>query len=448
VTAGVAPLPETHYARAEDGTHVAYQADGAGELDVLELSTFLNSIAAPLEYQPSVRWNRWLRSFARVIAYDRRGIGLSDPVDPAQPLTVEHWMQDALAVLDAVGVERAVLLGREQVSGVTAMLLAASFPERVRALVLMNTSARLARGPDYPIGLPPEAQLRLEARIDRHWPDALPLEVLAPSHARGEELQTSWRQSLLFGGRPATAVAVTRVIFHCDVRSVLPTIATPTLVLHSRGNRMVPIEHGRYLAEHIPGARFVELDTEDHLYFGDDAMEEIGELLTGARGRAASDRVLATVLFTDIAESTATAAELGDRRWREVLDAHDAMVRRQLDRFRGRHVKDTGDGVVATFDGPARAIECAAAIRGGAGQLGLAVRAGVHTGEIELRGDDIGGLAVHIAARVLGLASGGEILLSRTVSDLVVGSGIEFEDRGEHDLKGVPEPWRILAVAS
>jgi class 3 adenylate cyclase len=356
-------------------------------------------------------------------------------------------MQDALAVLDALEVEQAVLLGREQVSGLTAALFAATFPERVRALVLMNTSARLAHGPDYPIGLPPDAQARLESRIDRHWPDALPLEALAPSNAHDPDLQTTWRQSLLFGGRPATAVAVTRVIFYSDIRDVLPTIAVPTLVLHSRGNRMVPIEHGRFLAEHIPGARFVELDTDDHLYFGDDAMEEIGEVLTGGRGATVVDRVLATVLFTDIAESTATAADLGDRRWREVLDAHDAMVRRQLDRYRGRHVKHTGDGVVATFDGPARAIECATAIRGGAEQLGLSVRAGLHTGEIELRGDDIGGLAVHIAARVMALAAGGEILLSRTVTDLVVGSGISFDDRGEHELKGVPQPWRIFAVA-
>ncbi len=436
-------MPETRYARTEDGTHVAYEVDDGGDLDVLVLSAFLNSIGAPLEHPAAMRWQRRLTSFSRVIRYDRRGIGLSDPVDPTRSLTVEHWAQDALAVLDAVQVGRAVLLALEQIGGLTAALLAASFPDRVRAVVLMNTSARLARAPDYPIGLPAEAQARLEARIERHWPDALPLEVLAPSAVADEQLRAAWRGSLVMGGRPATAVAVTRVIFHSDVRNILPSISAPTLVLHCRGNRMVPVEHGRYLAERIPGARFVELDSADHLYFEDAGMDEIQEFLTGVRKHDTSDRVLATVLFTDIAGSTPTLAQVGDRRWRELLDLHDAMVRRQLERFRGRHVKDTGDGVLATFDGPARAIECATAIRSGAHQLGIEIRAGIHTGEIEARGADIGGIAVHIAARVLALASPGEVLVSRIVTDLVVGSGIEFEDRGSHALKGVPGEWRL-----
>ncbi|MBA2327440.1 MAG: alpha/beta fold hydrolase [Actinobacteria bacterium] len=440
-------MPEIQYARTEDGTHVAYQADEAGGVDLLQLSTFLNSIAAPFEHPSVLGWNRRLASFCRVIRYDRRGIGLSDPVDIAQPLTIEHWMQDALAVLDTLEVGRAALLAVEQVSGLTAALLAATFPERVRALVLMNTSARLCLAPDYPIGLPPEAQTRLEARIEERWPDALPLEALAPGVADDEEIRRAWRESLVLGGRPATAVAVTRVIFQSDVRSVLSAIGVPTLVLHCRDNRMVPIEHGRFLAEHIAGAEFVELDSADHLYFGDAGMDEIEQFLTGTRKGPAANRALATVLFTDIAGSTSTAARMGDRRWRELLDAHDAMVRRQLERFQGRYVKQTGDGVLATFDGPARGIECAAAIRNGAHQLGIEVRAGLHTGEIELRDADIGGIAVHIAARVLALAAPGEVLVSRTVTDLVVGSGIAFLDRGEQQLKGVPQPWRVLSVA-
>jgi len=446
----VGHTPEIRYARTPDGTHVAYQVDDGGDgLDLLELSTFLNFIAAPLEHPSASRWNRRLASFCRVIRYDRRGVGLSDPVDVGQPLTIEHWMQDALAVLDELEVGRAALLGVEQVSGLTAALLAATYPGRVGALVLMNTSARLCVAPDYPIGLPPDAQERLEARIEQRWPDALPLDALAPGASHDEELRRGWRESvvLVFGGRPATAVAVTRVIFRSDIRSVLSAIAAPTLVLHCRDNRMVPIEHGRFLAEHIAGAKFVELDSADHLYFGDDGMDEIEEFLTGTRRSPAGDRVLATVLFTDIAGATATAAGIGDRRWRELLDAHDAMVRRQVERFRGQHIKDTGDGVLATFDGPARGIECAAAIRSGAQQLGIEVRAGLHTGEIERRGPDIGGIAVHIAARIQALASPGEVLVSRTVTDLVVGSGIDFVDRGEHQLKGVPQPWQIFSLA-
>lgn len=437
---------DIRYARAADGTAVAYEVEGDGELDLLVLSPFLNSIGAPLEFPAAQRWNRRLTSFARVVRYDRRGVGLSDPVDPARPLTIEHWMQDALAVLDAEQIERAALLGQEQVSGFTAMLLAASFPDRVAALVLVNASARLAHADDYPIGLPAAAQQRLEERIEAKWPDALPFEVIAPGAAADDEVRGAWRASLVMGGRPATAVGVTRIIFQSDVRSVLPAIRAPSLVMHSRGNRLVPLAHGTHLARHIPNARFVELDSSDHLYYADEGMDEIQEFLVGARPAAVDERVLATVLFTDIVESTSTLARLGDRRWRELLDLHDAMVRRQLARFRGRYVKDTGDGVLATFDGPARAVECAATIRDGAHQLGLEIRAGLHTGEVEPRGDDIGGMTVHIAARVLALAGPGELLVSRIVSDLVVGSGIEFADRGEHELKGVPRPWQILAV--
>ena len=240
---------------------------------------------------------------------------------------------------------------------------------------------------------------------------------------------------------------MTRVIFDSDVRSSLRAISAPTLVLHSHDNRMVPLEHGRFLADHIPGARFVELDSAAHLYFEDAGMDEIQAFLTGGRKDDTEDRVLATVLFTDITGSTSMLARVGDRRWRELLDLHDSMVRRQLDRYRGRHVKSTGDGVLATFDGAARAIDCAAAIRSGAQQLGIEVRAGLHTGEIEPRGTDIGGIAVHIAARVLALAAPGEVLVSHVVTDLVAGSGIVFADREEHQLKGVPQTWRIFAVA-
>lgn len=442
-------VPETSYARTADGVHIGYQRSGDGSVDILELSTFVNSIAAPMDHPGLDRWSRRIGEFANHIRYDRRGIGISDPVAAAGPPTLEQWMEDAVAVLDALDIQEAVLLGVDQVSGITAALLAGSFPARVKSLVLMNTSARLAWAPDNPWGFPPETQRRLEARIDRAWPDPFPIEILAPSAVGDEHFFKAWKAMALLGMSPAGAVVASRVIFDSDIREVLPAIRVPTLVLHSKENRMCPIEHGRYLAEHIAGARFVELPGGDHvvtLSLADRAADEIQEFVTGDREQISLDRVLATVLVTDIVDSTAQASALGDLAWHRRLDMHDGMVRRQLERFRGREIKTLGDGFLATFDGPARAIQCAFAIRNGAHQLGIGVRAGLHTGEVELRGNDIGGLTVNIAARVAAVAQGGEVLVSRTVTDLVAGSGMEFEDQEVHELKGVPGTWRLFRV--
>ena len=442
-------VSETKYARTRDGVHIAYQCSGTGSIDLLELSTFVNSIAAPLDYPGLHRWLRRVGSFARHVRYDRRGIGVSDPAGATGPPTLEQWADDALAVLDALELQKATLVGLDQVSGLACALLAGTCPHRVDALVLLNTSARLAWAPDNPWGFPAEAQARLEARIERAWPDAFPIEVLAPSAAADPQLRSAWQAMALVGASPAAAIASSRVIFESDIRHVLPAIRVPTLVLHSAEDRLCPVEHGRYLAKHIPGAKFVELPGGDHVFtdaLTDPLADEIEEFLTGERKPIPLDRVLTTVLFTDIVGSTAHASALGDRAWRERLDAHDAMVRRQLQPFRGREIKTTGDGFLATFDGPARAIQCGCAIRDGARQLGIEVRVGLHTGEVELRGDDIAGTAVNLGARVAGLAAGGEVLVSRTVTDLVAGSGIAFEDRGDHALKGVPGQWRLFAV--
>jgi class 3 adenylate cyclase len=356
-------------------------------------------------------------------------------------------MDDVRAVMDDVGSERAALVVVQDLGSV-GIPFAASYPERVSALVLVNSCARLARADDYPIGLPPSAQLRIIGGADA-WRSGVGMEVLAPSRAA----EPGFREWFLRAQRLANSPALAKVTFEhslqVDVRAILPLVKVPTLVLHTAGNRFVRVAHGRYLAEHIPGARYVELPGDGSILAALDTealVDEIEEFLTGARHAPPQDRVLATVLFSDIVSSTEHATRLGDRKWRALLDDHDALVRRQLERFSGRLVKMTGDGFLATFDGPARAIRCGCAVRDGMKRLGIDIRVGVHTGEIERRGDDVGGVAVHIAARVEALAEPGEVLASRTVTDLVVGSDVEFSDRGEHELKGVPGTWRLFAA--
>jgi class 3 adenylate cyclase len=404
-----------------------------------------------MEGEPGLaRTNCPRSSCTRLIRFDRRGIGLSDPVAPSDPPTLEQWVDDAIAVLDAVGSEKTVVLGSVEASPV-ALLLTALHPDRVEALVLVNAFPRALVDDDYPEGVPLEM---LEEMLDSTNPNAPGeaeqdwIAAFAPSRAGDEQFRQWWEETGRRGASPATARALLRVAFEGDVRSVLPTISCPTLLVQFTEHPALRI--GQYLADHIERSRLVEITGADDYWWGAEgsgaAVDEIEEFLTGVRGGAVPDRVLATVLFSDIVGSTERASALGDRRWRDLLDRHDAAVRRQIARFRGREVKTTGDGFLATFDGPARAVECAGAIRDAARQLDLEVRSGVHTGEVERRGDDIGGIGVHIAARVSALAQPSTIWVSRTVTDLVVGSGLRFTDRGDHELKGVPGTWHLYEV--
>ncbi len=357
-------------------------------------------------------------------------------------------MDDITLVMRAAGSERVALLGYDA-GGPLAMLFAASNPDRTNALVLLSTFARLVRDSDYPWGLDPDVGSWLQA-FTQAWGTGSNLKRLAPSIGHDERLRSWWGQYERAGNSPQPAAAVARMSAESDVRRVLSAIRVPVLVLHRTGDRMIEVERGRHLAEHIPGAKYVELPGGDHLpWVGDQQaiLDEIEAFLTGVRPAPEPDRVLATVLFTDIVESTKKAAEVSDRRWRDLLDRHDEVVRRELKRHRGNEVKATGDGLLATFDGPARAVRCACAIRDAVRDLGIEVRAGLHTGEIELRGKDVAGLAVVIARRVCDLAYRGQVLVSRTITDLVAGSGLEFQDRGEHELKGVPGRWQLYAVA-
>ncbi|MGH9027568.1 MAG: adenylate/guanylate cyclase domain-containing protein, partial [Acidimicrobiia bacterium] len=375
----------------------------------------------------------------------------SDPIEPSAPPTLEQDAQDALAVLDDAGVEHAALFGC-LMSGMPMMLLAASHPDRVSALVLVNTFPRVERTLDYPSGFPSESLRAFHDQVTRPGSELATsdlLEVMAPGVAHDEQFVRWWEDAGRRGASPATARALWSVGFFADVRDVLPSIQVPTLVIHRRDCRWLRVGHGRYLGEHIPGAKYVEIagvETPPFTENAEDVLEEIEEFLTGERHDRRPDRVLATVVFTDIVQSTEQAAGLGDEKWRELLDRHDAMVRRQLTRFGGNEIKTTGDGFLTTFDGPARAIRFAVAVRDGAGQLGIEIRTGVHTGEVELRGADVAGIAVNIGDRITGLAGPKEVLVSSTVKDLVAGSGIEFDDRGSHQLKGVPDEWRLFAA--
>ena len=448
-TAAVPETPEIRYAQSGSAT-IAFQVFGSGPEDLLMIVGNHISIDSMDEEPALARFHRRLASFCRVIRFDRRGVGLSDPIVPSDPPTLEQLADDALAVMDAAGSPAAACFADGPAA--EAIALAATHPERIHRLVLVNSTARVIRAPDYPCGLPEHLVTSFLETVT--MPDALQqgvddVAVLNPSVADDRAFRSWWVRAGRRGASPSVAKAILQVKWTADARSLLPLMHLPTLVLHRAGYTVLRPDHGRYLAEHIPGAVYRELPGPDSLYWVGDTgsmLEEIEEFLTGTRRSREPDRVLATVLFTDIVDSTAQSSALGDRAWRDRLDRHDAMVRRQLDRFQGREIKTIGDGFLATFDGPARAIQCAGAIRDGAVQLGIEVRAGLHTGEIELLGDDVGGVTVNIGARVAARAGPSEVLVSRTVVDLVVGSGLEFEDRGEHELKGVPGTWRLFAV--
>jgi DNA-binding SARP family transcriptional activator/class 3 adenylate cyclase len=443
-------IPETRYAKSGD-VDIAFQTSGADAPDLLMFSTAVLPIDSMDEEPSLARFNDRLASFSRLIRFDVRGVGMSDTFAPSSPPTLEQWIQDAVAVMDAAGSERAAIFGPRDAS-LQAILLATTYPDRVSSLIIVNGTARLARADDYPIGVPQRILDRfLELNME---PDAVErgldlLTTAAPSVAHDDSFRAWWNRAGNRGASPARARAMQAVYQQADLRPVLPLVRVPTLILHCRDNAMFRAAHGQYLAANIPEARYVELPGADDLYWVGDAdamLDEIEEFVTGVRPGPRPDRVLATVLFTDIVGSTKRVAEMGERRWRDLLDRHDLAVRRQLERFQGQEIKMTGDGVLATFDGPARAVRCGCAIRDAAAQLGLEIRAGVHTGEVEVRGDDIGGMAVHIAARVQSLAKPTEVLVSRTVVDLIVGSGIETIDRGEQVLNGVPGTWRLFTA--
>ena len=444
----MAPPPKTQYAKS-GRVHIAYQVLGEGPLDLVWIPGWISHVELAWEMPAAARFFRHLASFGRLILFDKRGTGLSDAVPVDQLPTLEQRMDDVRAVMDAAGSGTAALLGLSE-GGPMGLLFAATYPQRTRALVIISSFARIAWASDYEFGTDVDAFDRYLERLDREWGTGFGFRALFPGQADDEAMRQWWARYQRLAASPGASAALQRMTFATDVRAVLPTIRVPTLILHRTGDRFVPVQHGRYMAERIPGARFIELPGSDHVPFLGDSeamLGEIQEFLTGTRDRVEPDRVLATVLFTDIVGSTERAAQLGDQRWLELLEGYYSLARRELTRFRGREVDTAGDGFFAAFDGPARAIRCAEAISKGVRPLGIEIRAGLHTGECEVIGDKVGGIAVHIGARVASLARAGEILVSNTVKDLVAGSGIGFEDRGTQTLKGVPGEWRLFAVA-
>jgi pimeloyl-ACP methyl ester carboxylesterase len=442
--------PPTHYAMSE-GTSIAYQVvgDGRRDRDLVLVLGFATHLELQWEMPPIAAFLERLSAFSRLIVFDKRGTGLSDPV--AAVPTLEERIDDVRAVMDAAGSERATLFGISE-GGPMSVLFAAAHPERATSLVLYGAMGRTTEAPDYPWASPADALRESVAEfIAPYWGRQAEgmVELFAPSLSGDPRVAEFTARMERSAASPAMVAKIFEMYLDIDVRAVLPTIHVPTLVLHRHGDRVVNRRAGEHLAAQIPGARYVELPGIDHLPWAGDAdgvLGEIEEFLTGTRSASEPDRILATVMFTDLVGSTARAVELGDRRWRDVLAAHHTAVRRELAQFRGREVKTIGDGFLATFDGPARAIRCGQAIAATARTMGLEVRVGMHTGEVELIGDDVGGIAVHIAARIGALAAPGEVLASRTIKDLVAGSGICFADRGVQSLKGIADEWALFAA--
>ena len=429
---------------------IAYQVFGDGPVDLLVLSGPSIPIDS-VDAEPSMyRFHRRLASFSRVIRFDPRGLGLSSRVPSAEMIGPEFWAQDALAVMDAAGSEQATIFA-PSFTAMTGLVLAAESPHRVRSLVIVNGTARMLWAPDYPAGVDtgladPFMTVGMEPDAVEKGFDAL--EIVAPTVSRDDAFRTWWDLAGNRAASPTMARAVTKMVADSDVRDTLTNITLPTLIVHRHQARFIPVGHGRYLAEHIAGSRYVELPGPDSLYWTGDAapvLDEVEEFITGVRGFEA-ERVLTTIVFTDIVGSTQRAAVLGDDRWHALLDNHDHLVRHELERFRGREVNTVGDGFVAMFTSPSIAIDCADAIVDAVRPLGIEVRVGIHAGEVEVRGDDIAGMAVHIGARVCALAGPSEVLVSSTVREIVTGSRRMFTERGEYDLKGVPGQWRVHAL--
>ncbi len=440
--------PQTRYTTTRDGRHLAWSTLGDGPIDLLYVPQSISAMEHLWEHPTVAEFFERLASFARLIIFDRRGSGMSERLP--QPAPLEEQMDDIHAVMDAAGSERAAIMAIYE-GGPMAMLFAATAPERVGALMLYASMARTMWAPDYDWARTAEVRAAGMDRLEAEWGHGEMLsKQWAPNYADDPRLGAWMSRLQRLAMDPSYARKMIAANGSIDVREVLPSIQAPTLVMHRRQDAGFAFRHSEYLAEHIPNARLVALEGDDSLPFLGDreaVLGEIEEFLTGARAARDADRVLATVLFTDICGSTERAAELGDARWRALLEQHDRVVRAQLARHRGRPIKSVGDGWLATFDGPARAIRAARGIAADVRALGLEVRAGLHTGECEVMGDDVGGLAVHIAARVMAGADPGEVRVSNTVKDLVVGSGLRFDDRGETELRGVPGAWRLWAVA-
>jgi class 3 adenylate cyclase len=436
-----------HYATSADGTSIAWTRFGSGDVDVAWLGGFVAHLEIASEQPQAARFFARLGAFARVVMYDKRGQGLSDR--PERAGTLEEHADDLLAVMDAAGFDRPALVGVSE-GGPAAIVFAAAHPDRLSKLVLYGTYARFLAADDYPLGRPPEMLDGLRSAVFANWGEPLALDAFAPSMVGDPAFEAWWARLLRHGISRTGMEHFLYTVGELDVRGALSSIAVPTTVLCHNPDTMTPFAWSEYLAEHIDGATLVDLGPGDHLYFtaGSEALlREAHDVLTGTPGGPIPEQVLATVVFTDIVGSTERAAELGDSAWHRMLERHDDLVRSELGRWRGREVKQLGDGFLASFEGPARAIHCAQAIVEGVRRFGLEIRAGVHTGECERRGDDLAGMAVHIGARVGAAAAAGEILVSGTVRDLVVGSGIVFDDRGTRELKGVPGEWRLYAVA-
>jgi class 3 adenylate cyclase len=439
--------PVTRYARS-GGVNIAYQVVGSGPFDLLWVPGWVSNLELSWEIPEYARFLGRLASFARLIVFDKRGTGLSDAVSIENLPDLERRMDDVRAVLEAAGSTRAAVFGASE-GGNLSVLFAATYPERVRALVLAASFAKRVWSPDYPWAPTPEAREEERAMLEREWSGQMDLDKLAPSAAGDAALLRRIATFFRRSASPGAAVALNRMNTEIDTRPVLPSITAPTLLLCRRDDREVSADESRWMAEQIPDARYVELPGADHLPWIGDAdglLDEVQGFLTGVRRGPDLDRRLATVLFTDVVGSTATAAALGDREWRRLLDQHHRLVRRELDRFGGREVDTAGDGFFATFDGPARAVRCACAVGEALTGLGLTTRAGVHTGEVEVADGSVRGIAVHIGARVAQEAAPGEVLVSSTVKDLVAGSGLRFRDRGATRLRGVPGEWRLYRV--
>jgi class 3 adenylate cyclase len=439
---------EIRYAKNRDGQSVAYQTCGEGPLDVVFVPDWVGNLEVMWEEATLARFLERLGRFARVICFDKRGTGLSDPVPLGGMPTWEEWMYDVGTVMDAVESPQAAIFGHGD-GGVMALLFAATQPDRTIALILADAYARRARAPDYPWGVPAQVVPQMVEFILGTWGTGAAARDGAPSLA-GDPSFIRWRGRYeRLAMSPGQFGPIYPLTYERDFRSVLPTIRVPTLVLHRVGNRYVLVGNGRYLADHIEDAEFVEIPGEDHFFHAGDVEAMLGpvqEFLTGSRALPEPERVLATVLFTDIVGATALADRLGDGAWRDLLERHHTLVRRELTRYRGREIDTAGDGFFASFEGPARGVRCALSIRDTLRTLGLEIRAGLHTGECERTGDKLAGIAVHIGARVAGLAEAGEVLVSRTVKDLVAGAGLDFVDRGIHELKGISDCWQLYGA--
>jgi class 3 adenylate cyclase len=441
--------PDIHYAKNKDGQNVAYRVTGSGDLDIVFIPDWVTNLEVQREEPTVARFLDRLASFGRLICFDKRGSGLSDPVPLGAIPTPEEWMDDVRTVLDDSGSRRAALFGHGD-GAPMAILFAATHPDRTKALVLADAYARRRRAPDYPCGIPLDTVSKYIDLLVGAWGTGVAAKIVAPSESDNPSFVELRARLERLAMSPGQFAAIYPSTYELDTRPVLETIRVPTLVLHRSGNPYIRVGNGQYLADHIEGAQFVELPGNDHFYHAGDTtafIEEVQKFLTGTKEVPDHDRILATVLFTDIVGATEIAERLGDRAWRDLLDRHHALVRQELARFRGREIDTAGDGFFATFDGPARGVRCALAIRDVVRSLGIEIRAGLHTGECELMGDKVGGIAVHIGARVMACSEAGRVLVSRTVKDLVAGSRLEFTGHGIHQLKGVTEEWELFFAA-